>query len=75
MDIDKDFLLKLAFRIKYERAKKAISQEELAEMSEVSINTIGRLERGLINISITNFCRIAKVLDMDLGILSKYDIL
>lgn len=46
------------------RKKKGINQEELAESLEVSRQTIGSLENGRYNPSITLAFRIAKFFDM-----------
>jgi transcriptional regulator with XRE-family HTH domain len=70
--MEKDIALKLGYKIKYERDKKGISQEELSELSQVGIATIGKLERGICNITIKNLYNIAKVLDLDLGILTDF---
>jgi len=70
--MEKDIALKLGYKIRYERDKRGISQEELAELSGVCIATIGKLERGICNITIKNLYNIAKVLDLDLGILTDF---
>jgi transcriptional regulator with XRE-family HTH domain len=70
--MEKDIILKLGYKIRYERDKRGISQEELAELAQVSIKTIGKLERGICNITIKNLYNIAKVLDLDLGILTNF---
>lgn len=64
--------LKLAYKIKFERDKRKISQEMLSELSGVGISTIKNLERGIGNITIKNLCKIAKVLELDLGILTNF---
>jgi XRE family transcriptional regulator, regulator of sulfur utilization len=57
----KDEVLKLlAKNIKMLRDQKAISQEKAAEICDLHRNTIGRLERCEIDISMTQLARLAK---------------
>ncbi|MDR1327674.1 MAG: helix-turn-helix transcriptional regulator [Heliobacteriaceae bacterium] len=70
--MDKDIALKLAYKIKYERDKRELSQEQLSELTGMSVATIGKIERGIGNITIGNLYRIAKVLELDLGILTNF---
>ncbi len=67
-----DILLKLGYKVKYERDKRGISQEKLSELSGVGITTVGMLERGEGNVTIKNLLKIAKVLELDLGILTDF---
>ncbi len=67
-----ELLFKLGYKIKYERMKKGISQEELAELTELNVRTISKLERGLANITFKNLCNIAKVLNLNLGDFSDF---
>lgn len=46
------------------RKKLGISQEELAYRTELELSQIGRIERGVINTSISNVFLIAEVLDV-----------
>ncbi len=70
--MESDEALKLAYKIKFERNKRNISQEELADLSGVSISTIKNIERGIGNITVKNLCKIAKILELDLGILTNF---
>lgn len=67
-----DILLKLGYKIKYERTKKGISQEELAELSGLSVRTISALEIGSSNIRFTNLYSIVKALNLNLGDFSDF---
>lgn len=58
MDIAKD--------IKERRSQLGISQQDLAEISEVSLATIKDIERGKGNPSLTTLEKIADVLGMEL---------
>lgn len=46
---DKDILLKLASKISYERKKRNLSQEKLAEMANVNMRSISMIENGTTN--------------------------
>ncbi|MCH2242944.1 MAG: helix-turn-helix domain-containing protein [Aquabacterium sp.] len=46
------------------RQQKGISQEELAEKTDLHRTYIGSAERGERNVSLLNICRIAKALDV-----------
>ncbi len=70
--MDNELSLKLAYKVKFERNKKNISQEQLAEITGLGITTIRNLERGVGNITVKNLCKIAEVLELDLGILTDF---
>lgn len=57
-------LEKIGESIKGRRLQKNISQEELSEMSGVSVASITRLETGKGNTSLTNLLSILKILEM-----------
>lgn len=61
---DKEYLIKFGQHLKKVREGKNMSQEELANLSEVSLPQITRIERGAIN---TTICTI-KSLALGLGI-------
>ena len=67
-----DLLLKLGYKIKYERLKRKISQEKLAEMVNLSPQAISTLESGLSNVKFANLYKIAKALELDLGDFSDF---
>jgi transcriptional regulator with XRE-family HTH domain len=46
------------------RKLKGISQEELANLADVELSQISRIERGVINTSITQILQIAKALNL-----------
>ncbi|MFI3299983.1 MAG: helix-turn-helix transcriptional regulator [Candidatus Gastranaerophilales bacterium] len=68
--MEKEDIIKFACYVKYKRNLKGMSQEELAEKVNISIKTIGSLERGATNITLQNLYSIAKILDIDLGVLT-----
>lgn len=59
----------LAKNIRIERVKNEISQFQLAEMAEVSLDTIGNIERADGNPTLATLIMIAKVLKVDLNTL------
>lgn len=59
----------IGINIKAERLKKNISQENLAEMTNISIPTISLIETGKQNTSILNIIEIAKALNVDIEVL------
>ena len=64
----KDFrLLELGNKIRLERMKLDISQEELAELSGVSVRTISDIERGITDIRYTNLFQIASAFKLSLS--------
>ena len=59
----------IGINIKAERLKKNLSQEQLAEMTNISIPTISLIETGKQNTSILNILEIASALDVDVNTL------
>lgn len=67
-----DLLLKFGYKIKYERLKRKLSQEKLAELVGLCPQAISTLESGKSNVKFTNLYKIAKALDLDLGDFSDF---
>lgn len=63
---DIHFLKTFGKRLKQLREEKGISQAQLAFEAEIQISQISRIERGLINTTISNAKLIAKVLEIPL---------
>ena len=59
----------LAERIKTARKEKGYSQSKLAELADVSTNTIGKLEISYTTVSLKTILNIANVLDVDINYL------
>lgn len=57
---------KLGLKIRVERQKRKISQEKLAELSDLNRNFIGMVERGESNITVKNLESIANAFEMDI---------
>lgn len=63
--IDKKRLKNLGINIKSERLRKNISQERLAELTNISRNSVSLIETGKINPTILKVIDIAKALEVD----------
>lgn len=59
-----DLLFKIGQSVRYLRMKKGISQEELAFLADLNVNSISTLERGLNNIKIKTLYSIANALNI-----------
>jgi transcriptional regulator with XRE-family HTH domain len=59
---DEKFLKQFGERLKQIRKSKNISQEQLAWSTGFELSQIGRIERGLINTSISHVAKIAEAL-------------
>lgn len=64
-------LKNLGINIKSERLRKNLSQERLAELTNISRNSLSLIETGKINPTILKVIDIARVLDVDVNILIK----
>lgn len=56
-----------AARMKERRVELGLSQEKLAELTELHRTYVGSVERGERNVSIDNMERIAEALDLSVG--------
>jgi len=61
----KQILLRFGQRVKTERLKQGLSQEELAEKASVHRTYIGMIERAEKNITLTNIEKIALALGIE----------
>tara|TARA_R110002050_G_scaffold237585_1_gene373623 strand:+ start:49696 stop:49920 length:225 start_codon:yes stop_codon:yes gene_type:complete len=64
---ENEFLLSFGKNLRRLRKSKGFTQEFLANEIGVEISQISRIERGIINTSISNAFRIAKVLDIKIS--------
>ena len=60
-------LLELGNKIRFERMKRGISQEKLAELANISIRTISDIERGITDIRYTNLLQLAEAFQLTLS--------
>lgn len=61
---------KICLKIKLERVKRNLSQEQLAELANLSSNTIGRIERCQISPTIDTVAQIANAFNLDFSTLT-----
>ena len=61
---EEDFIKKFGKNLSEIRKERKLSQEELAFKCELEYSQISRIERGIINTSISNIYKIAKALDI-----------
>lgn len=64
-------LKNLGINIKSERLRKNLSQEKLAELTNISRNSVSLIETGKINPTILKLIDIAKALEVDINVLLK----
>jgi len=63
----------IGLRIKELRKKSGVSQEKLAERSEISVNHLSNIEQGKENPTLDTFLRISSALDVKLHDLFDFD--
>lgn len=56
---------KISLKIRFERMKRGLSQEQLAELADLNKNTIGNIERSEGSPTIDTLERIAKAFNME----------
>ena len=57
-------LIKLGQKIKFERITRKLSQEQLAELANISIHGLSNIETGKTDLRYTNLLQIAKAFNM-----------
>lgn len=67
-------LLKFGHRVREERLKRGISQEQLAELAGVHRTYIGMIERAEKNITLENIEKIARALKLKPEDLLRFDV-
>ena len=63
---DINVLERIGQTIRAHRLEKGWSQEKLAEVSRIDRSFLGKVERGVVNVSILTLCDIAKALGINL---------
>jgi transcriptional regulator with XRE-family HTH domain len=63
---DKKLLAKLGARLNELRTEKELSLRELSYISNLDYSTIGKIEKGQINITFTTLVELAKALEVEL---------
>lgn len=69
---DKEYLIEFGKNLKMLREQKGFSQEELANLAEVSLPQITRIERGVINPTICTIKSLATGLDVEIYTLFQF---
>ena len=64
-DEKKKILAKFGRRLKELRSQRGFTQEQLANELGIEISQISRIERGVINTSVTTIYAVSKVLDIN----------
>lgn len=59
----------LAYNVKIERNKRLLTQEQLAEMADISVKHVVMIENGKVSPSLNVVASIAKVLNVSIDIL------
>ncbi|MDR9749297.1 helix-turn-helix transcriptional regulator [Paenibacillus taichungensis] len=62
-----DWLVVIGARIRASRISKGLSQERLAELSELNASYIGKIERGEKNITVRSLEKVTTALDMPIS--------
>lgn len=63
---EKEILFNIGQKIRIERTKKGFSQEHLAELTNMSVKTLGRIERGQSDFVISNLIAISNALEIEI---------
>ena len=72
---DEEGLKRFGSRLRKIRIEKGFSQEDLAYSSELALSQIGRIERGVINTSLSTIFVIAKTLNVKVSYLFESEII
>ena len=70
---DKTFLVKLGKHVKKVRLEAGFTQEELANEIGIEISQISRIERGILNTSVSTIHAIASALEVETKSLFDFD--
>ena len=65
-------LFKLGQKIRYERVKRGLSQEELAEITDMNFRSISCIECGKHDVKFLTLEKIAKAFDMEISELVQF---
>jgi XRE family transcriptional regulator, regulator of sulfur utilization len=64
---------KFGKRLRYLRRERDITQEQLAELTSLSVNSISMIEKGKTAPSLETLAKLAKGLNVEVGELFKFD--
>ncbi len=63
---DTELLLKLGNKIRYERVRRHLSQEKLAELANINMRSVSTIECGTTDVKFTTLNKIADALGVEL---------
>ena len=66
---DRETLRRIGRNLAAERARRGHTQERLAELSQVSVAHVARMERGEVDAGVLKYVHIARALDVPLSVL------
>lgn len=69
-----DYKHDMGLRIKQERKKHKLTQEQIAEMLDISIKHFSEVERGLTGLSIENLIKLSNILCVSIDYLVKGEV-
>ncbi len=72
--MDENDLLKLGYKIKYERSKRKLSQLDLSIKTGLTTRSLSRLECGVIDPKYSTLVKIANAFDIDISELLKFQL-
>ncbi|PHN94734.1 transcriptional regulator [Maribacter sp. 6B07] len=64
---EKDFLIAFGKNIRKLRLSKGYTQEDLANELDIEISQVSRIERGIINTSVSNLYNISQILKVNIS--------
>ena len=67
-------LAKLGQKIKFERTKRNLSQEQLAELANISVHGLSNIETGKTDVRYTNLLQISKAFDIKINELLDFNL-
>ena len=74
MDSKQNILIRFGERVREERLKKGLSQEDLAFRADLHRTDIGMIERAEKNITLINICKICDALEIPLKEIFEFNI-
>lgn len=69
---DIELLLKLGNKIRYERVRRHLSQEKLAELANINMRSVSTIECGTTDVKFTTLNKIAKALGVEVKTLVEF---
>lgn len=69
---NEELLLKLGNKIRYERVRKHLSQEKLAELANLNMRSISTIECGTTDVKFTTLNKIANALGVEIKTLVEF---